>query len=110
MRSIGLQKKIGTGGKGKQGKMGSLRKEKLEQERAGINARAEETQKQMEEARLTEKWDLFDELDKELEILKRKQKHVLYRLGRYNFKEDEVVEYEPGRFMPASQYYWLIDD
>lgn len=87
-----------------------LSKADLEQKREQIRTRAKELIEQSKEARNTENWDLFEKLENELDILRRKQKQVLYQLGVREYKEHETVEYAPGQFMKASEYYWLIND
>lgn len=85
-------------------------KEELTKERERIRIKAKELISQMEEARQVRNWELFEKLDKELDILRRKQRHVLHRLGLRKYKDDETVEYAPGQFIKAEEYYWLIDD
>lgn len=90
--------------------MTKLSKADLERAREQIRTRAKELIEQIKEARNAENWDLFDKLENELDVLRRKQKQVLYQLGVRKYKEDETVEYAPGQFMKASEYYWLIND
>lgn len=90
--------------------MPKLTKADLKQERERIRTKAKELIKQMKEAQNAENWDLYESLEGKLDILRRRQKHVLYRLGVREYGENETVEYSPGQFMKASEYYWLIDD
>lgn len=46
-------------------------------------------------------------IKKELRVLANKAKHLLFRLGKYRYGEDEAVEFEPGRYMDANVYHWL---
>lgn len=87
-----------------------LTKKELKKKRERIRTKAKELIKQMKEAQNAENWNLYENLDRELEILRRKQKHVLYRLGVRKYGENETVEYSPGQYMNANEYYWLIDD
>ena len=82
----------------------------LEQERDRIRVLAKELIAQIKEARNAENWNLFEKLEDELDILRRKQKQILYKLGLRKYSDDETVEYAPGQFMKASEYYWLIND
>lgn len=90
--------------------MVKLTKTELEKEREKIRDRAKELIKQMKEAQNAQNWDLYEDLDRELDVLRRKQKHVLYRLGVRGYGENETIEYSPGQFIKASEYYWLVDD
>lgn len=81
----------------------------LKKEQSRIRTQAKELIEQIKEAKSAQNWDLFEKLETELDILRRRQKHVLYRLGVRKYSENEVVEYVPGQFMKASEYYWLID-
>jgi len=88
--------------------MKAKEREKLEENRVDINAKAGILSKKMKEAEFEGDWDLAEKIDKELDILSRRQKYILWKLGLYKFSEDEVVEYEPGKFMEADKYYWLM--
>ena len=90
--------------------MSKVTKTELKQERERIRTKAKGLIEQMKEAQNAENWDLYEDLEQELDILRRKQRHVLYRLGVREYGENETVEYSPGLFMKASEYYWLIDD
>lgn len=93
--------------------MAGLKKENrqsLEQEREKIRILAKKLIAQIKEARNAENWKLFEKLEDELDILRRKQKQILYKLGLRKYSDDETVEYAPGQFMKASEYYWLIND
>lgn len=46
---------------------------------------------------------------RELRTRAARTKAILFKLGRYKFPEDEMIEYEPGKFMPANEYWWLMD-
>jgi hypothetical protein len=48
-------------------------------------------------------------IQKEMSTLARKAKHFLFRLGRYRYPEDEIIEYD-GEQMDANTFYWLKDD
>lgn len=89
---------------------GLLDRKELERQRRQIRAAANKLQKQIKEAEQSENWELYEELDKRLDILKRKQKRILHRLGLYRYDEHEIVEYAPGELIKASIYYWLMDD
>lgn len=82
----------------------------LKQERERIRTQAKELIKQIKEAKNAQNWDLFEKLEAGLDVLRRKQKHVLYRLGVRKYGDSEVVEYAPGQYMKESEYYWLIND
>ena len=81
----------------------------LQQERNQIRTSAKELIEQIKEAKNAQNWDLFEKLEARLDVLRRKQKHVLYRLGIRKYSDNEDVEYAPGQYMKASEYYWLID-
>jgi rRNA-processing protein FCF1 len=49
-------------------------------------------------------------IEKELKKLARRAKRILFKLGRYRYAEDEMVEYKPGERISANIYHWLIDD
>jgi len=83
--------------------------EEFEKKRGEINAKAKILSKNMKEAEVEGDWDLAEKMDKQLDILSRKQKYILWKLGLYKFSEDEMVEYEPGKFMKAEKYYWLLE-
>ena len=82
----------------------------LENERKQITTKAKELIEQIKEAQNAENWKLFEKLNDDLDILRRKQKNVLYKLGLREYTDDEVVEYAPGQFIKASEYYWLVND
>jgi len=82
----------------------------LENERKQITAKAKELIEQIKEAQNAENWKLFEKLNDELDILRRKQKNILYKLGLREYGDDEVVEHAPGQFIKASDYFWLIND
>jgi len=85
-------------------------KQELEQERKQITTKAKELIEQIKEAQNAENWELFEKLNDQLDILRRKQKNILYKLGLREYTEDEVVEYAPGQFIKASEYHWLMND
>ena len=62
----------------------------LTKEREQIRLKAKELIVQMEEARNVRNWNLFEKLDKELDILRRKHRHVLHRLGLREYKDNET--------------------
>ena len=82
----------------------------LKKEQSRIRVQAKELIEQIKEAKNAQNWDLFEKLEARLDVLRRKQKHVLYRLGVREYGDSEVVECAPGQYMKASEYYWLIDD
>ena len=82
----------------------------LKKEQSRIRTQAKELIEQIKEAKSAQNWDLFEKLETELDILRRRQKHVLYRLGIRKYSDNEEVEYAPGQYMKASEYYWLIDN
>ena len=90
--------------------MANEARQELEQERKKITAKAKELIEQIKEAQNAENWKLFEKLNDQLDILRRRQKNVLYKLGLREYTEDEVVEYSPGQFIKASEYFWLIND
>lgn len=45
----------------------------------------------------------------ELSVIANRAKHLLFKIGKYRYPDDEVVEYEPGHFMPANVYHMLKD-
>lgn len=87
-----------------------MHKQALEQERERIRVKAKELMSQIKEARNAENWNLYESLQDELDVLRRKQKQILYKLGLMKYKDYETVEYAPGQFMKASEYYWLINE
>ena len=86
------------------------KKEYLEKKRETIRVAARELIAQIKEAKAAENWKLYEKLDEELDVLRRKQKQILHRLGVFKYTDDDTVEYAPGQFMKASEYYWLIND
>ena len=48
-------------------------------------------------------------IEKELKVLASRSKHLLFKLGKYKYPEDEVSEYSPGQFMSARVRHWLMD-
>ncbi|MCK5615020.1 hypothetical protein KAR91_74850 [Candidatus Pacearchaeota archaeon] len=82
----------------------------LKKEQSRIRTQAKELIEQIKEAKSAQNWDLFEKLEARLDVLRRKQKHVLYRLGVRKYGDSEVVEYAPGQYIKASEYYWLIDN
>jgi len=90
--------------------MDDEKRKKLEEERSLINARARSLKEKLKVAEAEGNWDLAEEIDGQLDVLGRKQKRVLWKLGLYKPAKDEMIEYEPGRFMPIGQYFWLMDE
>jgi len=82
----------------------------LEHQRKQITAKAKELMEQIKEAQNAENWKLFEKLNDKLDILRRKQKNILYKLGLREYNDDEFVEYAPGQFIKASEYFWLMND
>ena len=85
-------------------------KEKLERRREEINVKVKMLLKELKEAEAETDWDLAEKIDKQVEVLSKKQKYILWRLGLYKFPEDEMVEFRPGEYMSTEQYYWLLDE
>ena len=84
-------------------------RKKFEEKRIAINLEAKKIKKELEEAENDGDWERADKLDKELDTLRRKQKYVLWKLGKYKYQDDEAVEFEPGQFMDAEHYNWLME-
>ena len=90
--------------------IGRIEKKRLEKELIKKRARLKEIKDEIVLAEHEADWDKLEELHKEKDMLLSSSKHILYRLGRYEYKEGESVEFEPGQFMDADQYYWLLDE
>jgi len=90
--------------------MDAEKRQELEAQRVQLNAQAKLMLERLKDAELDGKFEEVEKVGRALEVLKRKQKRVLRKLGLYKFSESETVEFEPGRFMSAEQYYWLLDE
>ena len=56
-------------------------------------------------------YERAEEIGKELERIVEGGLNAFFsNRGAIRYPEDEMVEYEPGKFMPANEYYMLIDD
>ena len=49
------------------------------------------------------------QIKRDIKVLANRAKHLLFKLGKYRYEEDEAVEYSPGQIMPANLYHWLKD-
>jgi len=85
-------------------------KEAKEAELERIQKRRSVLEKELKRAKKSGDYDRQERLEHELLILSNKSKAILFSQGKYRFPKDEMVEYAPGQFMPANQYYWLLDD
>ena len=45
----------------------------------------------------------------ECKVLAARAKLLLFKMGKYRYPDDEMVEYEVGQFMPANVYHLLKD-
>ena len=68
-----------------------LNKAELEQKREQIRTRAKELIEQSKEARNAENWDLFEKLENELDILRRKQMYISSYFTVINHKSLKLI-------------------
>ena len=75
-----------------------------------LQARRRALEKELKQAEKRGNYNQVDECERQMTVCANKIKRNLFRLGRYRFPADEMVEYAPGQFMQANQYYWLLND
>lgn len=81
----------------------------MEAELKDINERRMELEHDLKLCKENRDRIMQDKTRKELKVLSNRTKHLLFKLGKYKYPEGEPVEFEPGRFMDANAYHWLID-
>jgi len=75
-----------------------------------LKARQKVLDKERKQAEKSADYDQVEKLEREIAICANKIKATLFKMGRYRYPKDQMIEYAPGQFMPANQYYWLLND
>jgi len=82
---------------------------RLEAELSQINEKKHELEEQLKQCKSVRDYVQEEKIRKDLKILANKAKHLLFKLGKFRYPEEEFVEYEPGQYMDANVYHWLKD-
>lgn len=83
-----------------------MTRDQIESELSQIQSRRKEIEVSLEQAEQQENDEKAEEITKELEKLAARVKHLLFKLGKYRYPDDETIEIN-GQVMPANVYHWL---
>ena len=80
----------------------------LQKELDDIQEKRNDLEFQLETCKERRDKKLKEKILSDLRILSNRASHINFKLGRYRYPEEEMVEYSPGQKMPANVYHWLI--
>lgn len=85
-------------------------RELLEKELESIQERRADLEADLKQCKDVRDYVQEKKIKKELGELARRAKRILFKLGRYYYPEDEMVEHQQGEFIDANTYNWLVGD